>query len=59
MDLNGIIADRYDAMGPEKVETMFADPHTHTSRAGAELNARCVIDGLKRLKPDPLEEFLR
>jgi lysophospholipase L1-like esterase len=59
VDLNGIIADRYDAMGPEKVEPMFADPHTHTSRTGAELNARCVIDGLKRLKPDPLEEFLR
>jgi hypothetical protein len=33
---------------------MFADPHTHTSAAGAELNARCVIAGLKALKDDPL-----
>jgi lysophospholipase L1-like esterase len=59
VDLNGIIADRYDAMGPEKVEPMFADPHTHTSRAGAELNAQCVIDGLKRLQPDPLAAFIK
>jgi hypothetical protein len=59
VDLNGIIADRYDAMGPEKVEPMFGDPHTHTSRAGAELNAQCVIEGLKRLKPNPLAEYYR
>jgi lysophospholipase L1-like esterase len=59
VDLNGIIADRYDAMGPEKVEAMFADPHTHTSRAGAELNARCVVEGLKRLSPNPLAAYIK
>jgi lysophospholipase L1-like esterase len=59
VDLNGIIADRYDVMGTEKVERMFADPHTHTSRAGAELNAQCVIDGLKRLELDPLAAFIK
>jgi lysophospholipase L1-like esterase len=59
VDLNGIIADRYDAMGEEKVEPMFADPHTHTSRAGAELNAECVIEGLRRLKPNPLADYIK
>jgi lysophospholipase L1-like esterase len=59
VDLNGMIADRYDALGEEKVEPMFADPHTHTSRVGAELNAQCVVEGLRRLKPDPLESFLK
>jgi len=57
VDLNEIIASRYDELGPEKVEPLFADPHTHTSRAGAELNAECVIAGLKALKPDPLAAY--
>jgi Lysophospholipase L1 and related esterases len=33
VDLYEIIAARYDELGPEKVEPLFADPHTHTSRA--------------------------
>ena len=57
VDLNEIIARRYDALGPEKVEPLFADPHTHTSRAGAELNAECVIAGLKGLEANPLAQF--
>lgn len=59
VDLNGIIADKYDAMGEEKVEPMFADPHTHTSRVGAELNAQSVIEGLRRLDPNPLAGFIK
>jgi lysophospholipase L1-like esterase len=57
IDLNTLIADRYDALGPEKVEPLFADPHTHTSRAGAEVNAECVIQGLKALPDDPLAKY--
>jgi lysophospholipase L1-like esterase len=58
VDLNEIIARRYDELGPEKVEALFADPHTHTSRAGAELNAECVIAGVKGLAANPLARFL-
>jgi len=57
LDLNEIIARRYDALGPEKVEPLFGDPHTHTSRAGAELNAQCVVAALKALSPDPLAGY--
>jgi lysophospholipase L1-like esterase len=57
VDLNEIIARRYDELGPEKVEPLFADPHTHTTRAGAELNAECVIAGLKGLTANPLAPF--
>lgn len=57
VDLNEIVARRYDQLGPEKVEPLFADPHTHTSRAGAELNAECVIAGLKGLAANPLSSF--
>ena len=59
VDLNEIIAQRYDELGPEKVEPLFGDEHTHTSAAGAELNAQCVIAGLKALKADPLAPYLR
>jgi lysophospholipase L1-like esterase len=47
VDLNEIIARKYEELGPEKVEPLFADWHTHTTMAGAELNAACVISGLK------------
>jgi lysophospholipase L1-like esterase len=57
IDLNEIIAQRYDELGPEKVEPLFGDPHTHTSRAGAELNAECVMAGLKKLDDDPLAKY--
>ena len=57
--LNEIIARRYDALGPDKVEPLFADPHTHTSRAGAELNADCVVEGLKGLAKNPLAAYLK
>jgi lysophospholipase L1-like esterase len=59
IDLNERIAAAYDAMGAEKVEPMFGDPHTHTSRAGAELNAAMVIEGLKALADDPLAQYLK
>lgn len=58
VDLNEIIAARYDEMGPDKVNPLFGDEHTHTTRAGAELNAECVIAGLKGLKIDPLAPYL-
>ncbi len=57
LDLNEIIAQQYEALGAEKVEALFADEHTHTSREGAELNAVAVIAGLKALRPNPLRAF--
>jgi len=54
VDLNEIIARKYDELGPEKIDPLYGDPHTHTTLAGAELNAACVISGLKGLKENPL-----
>ena len=59
IDLHEIIARRYDELGAEKVEPLFADPHTHTSLAGADLNAACVVEGLRALPDAPLNKFLR
>jgi len=51
VDLNEIIARRYDELGEAKVEALFGNnERIHTSLAGAELNAACVIAGLKGQK---------
>ncbi len=59
VDLNEIIARRYDELGPEKVNALFADEHTHTTAAGAALNAQCVVASLKALKDNPITPYLR
>ncbi|HYP14158.1 MAG TPA: rhamnogalacturonan acetylesterase [Bryobacteraceae bacterium] len=58
IDLNEMIAKRYEQLGPQKVEPLFADEHTHTSRAGAELNAQAVVLGLNSLPGKPLVSHL-
>ncbi|TWT78456.1 putative rhamnogalacturonan acetylesterase YesY [Posidoniimonas polymericola] len=58
IDLYERIAQRYDAKGPEEVDKMFADRGTHTSYAGAVLNARCVAEGLRDLPENPLDDFM-
>lgn len=50
IDLTRIIADRYEQLGQERVQALFGPDHTHTSPAGAALNAELVVTGLKTLK---------
>ncbi len=57
IDLTTIIADRYEELGQEKVQPLFGPDHTHTSPAGAELNAELVVAGLKTLKHNPLGRY--
>src|SRR4030095_12057946 len=47
LDLTAIVARTYENVGQEKVQALFAGDHTHTSPAGAELNAAAVVAGLK------------
>lgn len=58
IDLNKLIADQYDAMGPEKVSGLFYGDHTHTSKAGAELNAATVIEAIKSIRRTSLKNHL-
>lgn len=58
IDLNAITADKYDAMGPEKVKEFFPGDHTHTNKAGAMVNAASVVEGLKKTKNFPLSDYL-
>jgi lysophospholipase L1-like esterase len=58
INLNEIVAEQYDSLGPEKVDGLFGDPHTHTNLEGAKLNAESVVEGLKGLNHDPLRKYL-
>lgn len=59
VDLNELIAQRYEAIGPEKVKAFyFLEDHTHTTMTGAELNAATVIEGIKATKDCQLCRFL-
>lgn len=57
IDVTNIIADRYEALGEEKVRPLFGPDHTHTSPAGAEFNAAAVVAGLKALKGNPFRKY--
>ena len=58
INLNEIVAQQFEKLGPEKVEAFFADKRTHSTPAGAEFNARCVVAGLRALPGAPLDHYL-
>ena len=59
VDLNSIIADKYDDIGPEKVNSeFFLKDHTHTTKEGAILNAESVVEGIEMLKDCKLKNFI-
>ena len=60
VDLNGIIAGHYDELGQEKVQKDFfsTSDHTHTTPAGAQFNAKCVVEGIRSLKECPLKDYI-
>jgi len=55
LDLNEIVAARYEQFGEARVRREFfkTNDHTHTTLAGAKLNAACVVEGIRQLK-DPV-----
>lgn len=59
IDLNELVAQRYESLGTEAVDTLFADAHTHTSRAGAELNAAIVAEALRELPDAPFAAYAK
>lgn len=54
IDVNDLVATRYEALGPGKVEPLFGDANLHTSLAGAKVNAEIVAAALRTLPGDPL-----
>lgn len=59
IELNKMITDDYDAEGEAKVKsTYFHEDHTHTIEAGAKLNTKFVIDGIKANPTLALNQYL-
>ena len=57
VDVTNIIADAFEKMGRKQVRQLFLPDYTHTTRAGADLNASLIVAGLKGIH-SPLTQFL-
>jgi lysophospholipase L1-like esterase len=58
VDMGKVEADALEAIGPEKTALLFPIDHTHTSVAGAELNAQHVVEALREAH-SPLVVYLK
>jgi lysophospholipase L1-like esterase len=58
IDLNEIVALEFERLGPEKVAPLFGDARTHSTPAGALLNAQMVVSGIRSLKKPDLKKYL-
>ena len=61
VDLNRIILSHYVGMDPKEIKALYFTPadNTHTSAAGAELNANSVVEGLRALEGCDLKKYLK
>jgi len=59
IDVNDLIATRYEALGEAAVTPLFGDANLHTSKTGAEVNAEIVAAALRALPGDPLGGFAK
>ena len=58
IDLNEIVALEFERLGPDKVAPLFGDARTHSTPAGALLNAQMVVAGIRALKNPDLKKYL-
>jgi len=59
VDLNDLVAKKYEVLGEEKVKSLyFLEDHTHTTPAGALVNAQTVVEGVRGVKECPLGAYV-
>ncbi|HJS53818.1 MAG TPA: rhamnogalacturonan acetylesterase [Chitinophagaceae bacterium] len=58
IDLNELIAAKYEKMGQAAVRLFFPADNTHTNNDGAKLNAETVADELKRINPGKIKKYM-
>ena len=59
IDLNELVAAKYEEMGQAAVKLFFQADNTHTNNDGAKLNAEIVAAELKRINPGKIKKFMR
>ncbi len=61
VDLYNIVMHKWVGLTPEQIKQAYftTNDNTHTTFAGADLNARAFVEGLRELKGCPLVKFLK
>jgi lysophospholipase L1-like esterase len=61
IDLNELVAQHYEIVGPDPVRQDYftAADHTHTTHRGARVNAEIVARAIAQLPDSPLRQYLR
>jgi lysophospholipase L1-like esterase len=55
VDANKLIADKLDKLGKDSIQHLYYGDHTHTSLAGAKLNAKTIAEGIKASNDNQLK----
>lgn len=58
IDLSDKVAQKYEALGQEKVAAFFPKDHTHTGRAGANAVAETAAEELRNLKGSKIRDLV-
>jgi lysophospholipase L1-like esterase len=58
IDLNELVALKYEALGKETVKAFFPKDHTHTGIEGANLNALTAAESIKKIKECALKDYI-
>jgi len=58
INLNELVAAKYEEMGADNVKPFFQVDHTHTNIDGAKLNAEIIVKAIKQIKPGTLANYL-
>src|ERR1700752_1474828 len=58
IDLNELIAAKYEEMGEQEVHKFFPVDHTHTDLEGAKLNSEMVANALKKINPRKIKKYM-
>ena len=58
IDLHNLTADYLDKEGQEKAAAYYNHDHTHSSLKGAHMNAKSIVEGLKKSNC-PLKNYLK
>jgi len=60
IDLNGLVATKYEALGETEVSSkLFLKDRTHTTMAGARINAELVANAINKTKKLTLKKYLK
>jgi len=60
INLNDLVATKYEALGEAEVSSkLFMKDHTHTTLAGARINAKLVADAISKTKKLTLRKYLK